>query len=238
MKRLYALMLMACVITRFAATAGGVTVEIPVETPPDIDPSVYKRIAVVPFATNWDVVAAGELAAKAVRERVEDKDIFMVDDAETVQSAIDGLDFDPSVRTSCIEVARVLGVDAVLTGKVEFYTEKYSPEGYQRNELYTAEHGTAPFIDFGPHFTTKYLDVDMRYKLELTVKVIDVHTGRLVRRREIEKTTTETYDAGELPLDLATQRNIFESLLRKAAGEYSTAIDSHDVSKKRYMTEI
>jgi hypothetical protein len=219
-------------------SAGAVVVEIPVETPPDIDPSHYKKIAVVPFATNWDAGAAGELAARAIRERIEDKDVFFVEADETVQSTIDGMDFDPAVRSSCIEAAKALGVDAVLMGKVEFYAEKYSPEGYQRNELYTAEHGTAPFIDFGPHFTTKYLDVDMLFKLELTVKVIDAKTGRLIRRRELEEVTKETYDADEFPLDMRVQSDIFEALLEDAAAEYAVTIESRDVSKERYMAEL
>jgi hypothetical protein len=221
-----------------AATAGAVVVEIPVETPPDIDPSIYRRIAVVPFATNWDAMPAGELAAKAVRERIEEKDAFLVDDDETVQSTIDGMDFDPAVRSSCIEVGKALGVDAVLTGEVEFYSSSYSPEGYQRNELYTVEHGTAPFIDFGPHFTTKYLDADMIFELVLTVKVIDVKTGRLIRRREMDKSTKETYDADEFPLDMRIQSGIFEALLDDVAGEYAATIESRDVFRERYMADL
>jgi hypothetical protein len=237
--KLFPFILISAVLTvLLPISTGAVVVDIPVETPPDIDPSYYKKIAVVPFATNWDAGAAGELAAKAVREKIEDKDVFFVEDDATVQSTIDGMDFDPAVRSSCIEVAKALGVDAVLTGKVEFYSEKYSPEGYQRNELYTAENSTAPFIDFGPHFTTKYLDVDMLFKLELTVKVIDAKTGRLIRRREIEKTTKETYDSDEFPLDMLVQRGIFEALLDDAAGEYGVTIDSRDVSKERYMAEL
>ena len=221
-----------------AAAAGAVVVEIPVETPPDIDPSVYKRIAIVPFATNWDAMPAGELAAKAVREQIEEKDAFLVEDNETVQSTIDGMDFDPAVRSSCVEVGKALGVDAVLMGKVEFYSSSYSPEGYQRNELYTAEHGIAPFIDYGPHFTTKYLDSDMIFELVLTVKVIDVKTGRLVRRRELDENTKETYGADEFPLDMRVQSDIFEALLDDAAGEYAVTIESRDVFKERYMADL
>jgi hypothetical protein len=228
----------AAVIVWSAVSGGAVTVEIPVETPPDIDPSVYKRVAVVPFASNWEEVGAGELAAKAIRERIEEKDVFLVEDAGTVQSTIDGMDFDPAVRSSCVEVAKILGVDAVLVGKVDFYAEKYSPEGYQRNELYTAEHETAPFIDFGPHFATKHLDMDMLYKLDLTVKVLDAKTGRLIRRREIEKKTKETYEADELPLGTRIQSDIFEALLEDAADEYAVTIESRDVSKERYMAEL
>jgi hypothetical protein len=221
-----------------ATAAGAVVVEIPVETPPDIDPSIYRRIAVVPFATNWDAMPAGELAAKAVRKRIEEKDAFLVEDNETVQSTIDGMDFDPAVRSSCIEVGKTLGVDAVLTGEVEFYSSSYSPEGYQRNELYTVEHGTAPFIDFGPHFSTKYLDADMIFELVLTVKVIDVKTGRLIRRRELDKTTKETYDADEFPLDMRIQSDIFEVLLDDVAGEYAATIESRDVFRERYMADL
>jgi hypothetical protein len=221
-----------------ATAAGAVVVEIPVETPPDIDPSIYKRIAVVPFATSWDAMPAGELAAKAVRKRIEEKDAFLVEDNETVQSTIDGMDFDPAVRSSCIEVGKTLGVDAVLTGEVEFYSSSYSPEGYQRNELYTVEHGTAPFIDFGPHFSTKYLDADMIFELVLTVKVIDVKTGRLIRRRELDKTTKETYDADEFPLDMRIQSDIFEVLLDDVAGEYAATIESRDVFRERYMADL
>ncbi|UCE28128.1 MAG: hypothetical protein JSW52_05110 [Candidatus Coatesbacteria bacterium] len=221
-----------------AVAAGAVVVEIPVETPPDIDPSIYKRIAVVPFATNWDAIPAGELAAKAVREQIEEKDAFLVEDDETVQSTIDAMDFDPAVRSSCIEVGKALGVDAVLTGEVEFYSSQYSPEGYPRNELYTAEHERAPFIDFGPHFTTKYLDKDMVFDLVLTVKVIDVETGRLIRRRELDESTKETYDYDEFPLDMKVQRDIFDELLEVAAGEYAVTIESRDVFKERYMADL
>jgi hypothetical protein len=215
----------------FASAAGGTVVEIDVKTPPDLDPSLYKRIAVLPFAGDED---EGLLAAKQLREAMDKKGLFLVEPADTVEKALDRRGaFDPESREAALEVGRELGVDVVLVGKVHFFQRTYSAEGAVANELYTADRQTVPYFEFGSAYAQRNLDISLRYTVELTVKALVVDSGRLARRREFEATTTEAYKQSEVTNDPVRRREIFQDLLEKVVNDFTYTLDTHDVKADR-----
>jgi hypothetical protein len=214
-----------------AASCRTTTVVIPVNKPPDIDPSLYRRVAVLPFDGDGD---EGLLAAKTVREELEAEDNFLVEPAETVEAALDRLDvFDPADRDAAVGVGEDLGVDAVLIGKAEFIPRTYSPEGDIRNELYTADRQTMPPFEFGTPYATRHLDVHVKFTLRLTVKALDVRTGRLMRRREFEATSTRTYKQREVNVASGQEKEIFEELLEGVVEDFVYTLRSHEVAQAR-----
>jgi hypothetical protein len=209
---------------------------IQVKKPPDIDPSVYKRIAVLPFQGEED---EGLLAAKAVREKIAEEKVFVLEPAETVEAALDRVDFfDPSSRDQAVALGEDLGVDAVLVGETEFILRTYSPEGDVRNELYTADRQTIAPFELGSAYATRYMDVNMRYTLRLTVKALDVRTGRLMRRREFEATTMRTYKQSEVTQATFKEKDIFNELLKKAVDDFVYTLQSHDVAQTREVAKF
>jgi len=215
----------------FAASCRTTSVVIPVNKPPDIDPSLYRRVAVLPFEGDGD---EGLLAAKAVREELEAEKSFLVEPAETVDTALDRLDvFDPGDRDAAVTVGKDLGVDAVLIGKADFIPRTYSPEGDIRNELYTADRQTMPPFELGTPYATRHLDVHMKFTLRLTVKALDVRTGRLMRRREFEATSMRTYKQREVTAASAEEREIFEELLEGVVDDFVSTLRSHEVAQAR-----
>jgi hypothetical protein len=214
-----------------AAACQSPVVVIQVKKPPDIDPSVYRRVAVLPFRGEED---DGLLAAKAVREKMEEKDIFIVEPAETLEAALDRVDsFDPLNRDEAVALGKDLGADAVIAGEVEFLRRTYSPEGDIRNELYTPDRQNIAPFEFGSGYATRYLDVNMRLSVQLTVKVLDVRTGRLMRRREFEATTMRTYKQREVGTATSKEREIFEELLEEVADDFIYTLEPHDVAETR-----
>ncbi|HUV87412.1 MAG TPA: hypothetical protein VMX79_09895 [bacterium] len=209
---------------------------IQVKKPPDIDPSVYKRVGVLPFEGEED---EGLLAAKRVREEVAAEELFLVEPAETVEAALDRVDFfDPSSRDQALALGTDLGVDAVLIGEVEFIQRTYSPEGDVRNELYTADRqGIAPF-ELGSSYATRYMDVNLRYTLRMTVKALDVRTGRLMRRREFEATTMQTYSQSEVTDASFKEKDIFDQLLGEAVDDFVYTLQPHDVAQTREVARF
>ncbi len=211
-------------------------VVIQVKKPPDIDPSVYKRIAVLPFEGEED---EGLLAAKAVQEKIAEEKIFVLEPAETVEAALDRVDvYDPSSRDEAIALGKDLGVDAVLVGGTEFILRTYSPEGDVRNELYTADRQTIAPFELGSGYATRYMDVNMRYTLRLTVKALDVRTGRLMRRREFEATTTQTYKQSEVAQATFKEKDIFNELLKEVVDDFVYTLQSHDVAQTREVAKF
>ncbi len=212
------------------------TIVIQVKKPPDIDPSVYKRVAVLPFEGEED---EGLLAAKAVREKIAEEKIFVLEPAETVEAALDRVDFyDPSSREQAVALGEDLGVDAVLVGEAEFILRTYSPEGDIRNELYTADRQTIAPFEMGSGYATRYLDVNMRYTLQLTVKALDVRTGRLMRRREFEATTMRTYKQSEVTEASFKEKDIFNELLEEVVDDFVYTLQPHDVAQTREVAKF
>jgi len=211
-------------------------VVIQVKKPPDIDPSVYRRIAVLPFGGEED---DGLLAAKAVREKMEEEDIFIVEPAETVEAALDRVDsYEPLNRDDAVALGADLGADAVIVGEIEFLRRTYSPEGDVRNELYTPDRQNIAPFEFGSDYATRYLDVNMRLTVQLTVKVLDVRTGRLMRRREFEATTMRTYKQREVGAATRKEREIFEELLDEVADDFIYTLKPHDVAETREVAKF
>jgi hypothetical protein len=219
-----------------AAACRNPLVVIQVKKPPDIDPSAYRRLAVLPFGGEDD---DGLLAAKAVREKMEEEDIFIVEPAETVEAALDRVDsYDPLSRDEAVALGKDLGADAVIIGKIDFIRRTYSPEGDIRNELYTADRQNIAPFEFGSEYATRYLDVNMRLTADLTVKVLDVRTGRLMRRREFEATTMRTYKQNEVGTATRKEREIFEELLDKVADDFIYTLKPHDVAETREVAKF
>lgn len=209
---------------------------IQVKKPPDIDPSVYKRVGVLPFKGEED---EGLLAAKGVREKLVDEEVFLVEPAETVEAALDRVDFfEPSSRDQALALGAELGVDAVLIGEVEFIQRTYSPEGDVRNEFYTADRQTIAPFELGSSYATRYMDVNSRYTLRMTVKALDVKTGRLMRRREFEATTMHTYKQSELTAAPSKEKEIFNELLEKVVDDFVYTLQSHDVAQTREVARF
>ena len=154
---------------------------------------------------------------------------------ETVFRLADDMDYDPTSRDDALAIGNELGVEAVIFGKVKLYTETYSPEGYGANELYTVDKQYAPPVEYGQTFLKDYYDIDVRFKFEIILRVLDVKTGRLLRRREMDKTYSETYDSSEIPLDEDTMDEIIKGLAEELAEDYVYTLDSHKVEEKRYM---
>jgi hypothetical protein len=219
-----------------AAACRNPVVVIQVKKPPDVDPSVYRRIAVLPFAGEDD---DGLLAAKAVREKLEAEDIFIVEPADTVEAALDRVDsYDPLDRDDAVALGKDLGADAVIIGEVDFVRRTYSPEGDIRNELYTPDRQNIAPFEFGSEYATRYLDVNMRLTVELTVKVVDVRTGRLMRRRQFEATTTRTYRQKEVGTASRKEREIFDELMDKVADDFIYTLQPHDVAETREVAKF
>ncbi|MCP4228969.1 MAG: hypothetical protein GY771_02325 [bacterium] len=220
------------------AFAGAKLITIQVDSPPDIDPDIYKRIAVLPFSSNDETFHAGIILAREITEAVDDKDIYLVESRDIVFRLADDIDYEPTSRDDAIEMGNKLGVDAIIYGKVKLYTETYSPEGYGRNELYTVDKKYAPPVEYGNTYLKDYYDIDVRFKFEVVLKVLDVNTERLLRRRELEKTYSETYDSGDIPLDEDTMDEIVKGLAEELAEDYVYTLDSHKVEEKRYMVSF
>jgi hypothetical protein len=224
-----------------ALVAGGACrhsgfVVIQVQKPPDLDPSVYKRVAVLPFEGDED---DGLLAAKTLRETMEEEDSFLVEPSETVEAALDRVDyFDPANRDQVLALGEDLGVDAVLVGQVELIRRTYSPEGDVRNELYTSDNQTIAPFEYGTAYATRYMDVNLRFTLELTVKAFDVRTGRLMRRREFETTTMRTYEQNEVSVASLEEKEIFEELLGEAVDDFVYTLQPHDVAEPRGLAKF
>jgi hypothetical protein len=209
---------------------------IQVKKPPDIDPSVYKRIGVLPFKGEED---EGLLASKEVRDKMAEEVVFLVEPAETVDAALDRVDyFEPSSRDQALALGAELGVDAVLVGEVEFFQRTYSPEGDVRNELYTADRQTIAPFELGSSYATRYMDISSRYTLRLTVKALDVKTGRLMRRREFEATTMHSYEQSELTQAPTKEKEIFDELLGKVVDDFIYTLQPHDVAQTREVARF
>jgi hypothetical protein len=170
---------------------------------------------------------------------LEEEDIFLVEPAGTVEAALDRRDgFDPLSREEAVAVGAELGVDAVVIGELEFFRRTYSPEGDIRNELYTADRRAVPPIEFGSDYATRYLDVNMRLTVRLTVKALDVRTGRLMRRREFEATTSRTYKQKEVGAATREEKEIFEELLDEVVDDFIYTLKPHDVSETREVAKF
>jgi hypothetical protein len=232
---------LALAAVALALAAGGACrrsglVVIQVQKPPDLDPSVYKRVAVLPFDGDDD---DGLMASKVVREKMAEEDSFLVEPPETVEAALDRVDvFDPTNRDQVLAMGEDLGVDAVLVGQVELIRRTYSPEGDVRNELYTSDRQTIAPFEYGTPYATRYMDVNLRYTLRLTVKAFDVRTGRLMRRREYESTTMRTYEQDEVAVASLEEREIFEELLDEAADDFVYTLQPHDVAEPRGLAKF
>ncbi len=219
-----------------AASCQNGAIVIQVKKPPDIDPSAYRRVGVLPFEGEED---EGLLAAKALRDKTAAEKLFLVEPAETVEAALDRVDsFDPSSRDQAVAVGADLGVDAVLVGKVEFLRRTYSPEGDVRNELYTADREAIAPFEFGTSYAAKYMDVNEKFTLQMTVKAFDVRTGRLMRRREFEATTTRTYKQSEVTAASLKEREIFEELLEQVVDDFVYTLKPHDVAQTREVAKF
>ena len=215
--------------------AGADLIPIQVDSPPDIDPDVYKRIAVLPFSSNDETFHPGIILARKITEAMEDKDAYLMESRETVFLLADDINYDATSREDALVMGEKLGVDAVIFGRVKLFTETYSPEGYGANELYTVDKMYAPPVEYGHTYLKDYYDIDVRFKFEVVLKVLDIRTGRLLRRRELEKLYSETYDSGDIPLDEDTMDEIVKGLAGKIAEDYVYTLDSHKVEEKRYM---
>jgi hypothetical protein len=218
-----------------SAIAGSELVTIHVDSPPDIDPGIYKRVAVLPFSTNDETYHPGIILAREITEAMDDKELYLVESRDIVFRLADDINYEPTSRDDAIEMGNKLGVDAVIFGKVRLYTETYSPEGHGSNELYTVDKQYAPPVEYGHAYLKNYYDIDVRFKFEVVLKVLDIKTGRLVRRREFEKTYSETYDSGDIPLDKNTMDGIVKGLAEELAADYVYTLDSHKVEEMRYM---
>jgi len=231
------LLLAAAAALAFTACAPR-TVVVQVKMPPDLDPSVFKKVAVLPFDGDGDA-DVGLRTAKSVREAMEEKGGFLVEAGETVEAAVDRRDvFDPASRDQALALGKELGVDLVVIGQAHFFNRTYSDEGYVGNELYTAEHENAPFIDYGPSLATRNMDVKLKYTLEVTVKAYDVKSGRLIRRREFEKTTTEAYKSSEVARASRKEQEIFDGLLEGVVEDFVYTLETHEVAAEREVETI
>jgi hypothetical protein len=218
-----------------ASCQNGVVV-IQVKKPPDIDPSAYRRVGVLPFEGDED---EGLLAAKAVREKMAAAEGFLVEPAETVEAALDRVDvFEAASRDQGVAIGKDLGVDAVLMGKVEFLLRTHSPEGDVRNELYTADRRSIAPFELGSLYATRYMDVDLKFTLRMTVKAFDVRTGRLMRRREFEATTTRTYKQREVTAASLKEKEIFQELLEEVVDDFVYTLQPHDVAQTREVAKF
>ncbi len=223
----------ACLLAAACRNEG---IVIQVKKPPDIDPSVYRRVAVLPFSGDED---EGLLAAKAVREKMEDEAAFLVEPAETVEAALDRVDtFDAASREQAVALGNDLGVDGVLMGSVEFIRRTYSSEGDVRNELYTADRQTIAPFELGSSYATRYLDVNLKFSVRLTIKALDVRTGRLMRRREFEATTMRTYKQREVNTASREEKEIFEELLEEVVDDFVFTLQPHEVAQTREVAKF
>lgn len=230
--RLLILTAVACAGTADAAS----WVTIKVKTPPELDPSLFKRVAVLPFDGEDD---EGLLAAKALREALEKKDLFLVEPADTVQKLLDlKPDFDPADREEALALGRELGVDLVLVGDVRFYERSYSDQGYVGNELYTSDRGTIPPFEMGSGYTQSTLDLKVKYSLEFTVKALAVKSGRLARRREFEATTPDAYVKAEVSGNHEKENDIYNELLAETIKDFTYTLETHDVEAEREIVDF
>jgi hypothetical protein len=74
--------------------------------------------------------------------------------------------------------------------------------------------------------------------VELTVNVLDVRTGRLMRRREFEATTLRTYKQKEVGTATRKEREIFDELLEEVADDFIYTLEPHDVAETREVAKF
>jgi hypothetical protein len=227
---------LACFLA--VAACGNVkTVTIRVKTPPDIDPSLFKRVAVLPFDGDDDEECF--LTAKAVLQGMEKKGEFVMEPDDTVQAMLDRLDYyDASSRNDVLALGKDLGADLVVYGNVRFFSRTYSEEGDVHNELYTADRQTIPPFELGSAYSTRDLNIRVKYTMQLTVKAMAVTSGRLVRRREFERTTSESYNQTEMASSPRKQREIFDNLLSSVVDDFVYALETHDVAAERTVAKF
>jgi len=85
------------------AFAGASLMTIEVDSPPDIDPDEYRRIAVLPFSSNDETFHSGIILARKITEAMDDKEAYLMESRETVFLLADDMDYDAASREDALE---------------------------------------------------------------------------------------------------------------------------------------
>jgi hypothetical protein len=124
----------------------------------------------------------------------------------------------------------------VIRGSIKFSAFSYSQLGYAPNEGYGVDRGYAPSVGSG---TTSAMQQpsQVRYNLTLSVTTIDVATGDVIDRQNIQKSSIKDNMAQNI-WDVNQRRTELTSLLEDAVNEFSSQLKPHKIKRERILVPI
>jgi len=181
---------------------------------------------------------SSKMVNEEINSAIKDLTSFLVIPEEEVKSTMESSDFAerrPGSMQFAYDLGKTLRATYVLYGSYDMTAEEYSEEGYPPNERYTSDQPYAPNIDYGPSYSMRNWDVDIRYILSLKIKILNVEQGQLSVDREFTATDEQTYKASDLPLDNSELKLIFNGLLVDTADQFRFQLTPHNVDEERYV---
>ena len=215
------------------------TVKIEVEAPPIIDAQKYHSVMIVPFVDNTEDerLTAGLLASSELRQMFRKDGNFSVVSDEETQRAIDKVEnFNPRSRSNAVEAGKSANANIVIRGSIKFSAFSYSQLGYAPNEGYGVDRGYAPSVGSG---TTGAMQQpsQVRYNLTLSITTIDIATGDVIDRQNIQKSSIKDNVAQNV-WDVGQRRTELTSLLEDAVTEFSSQLKPHKIKRERILVPI
>jgi hypothetical protein len=232
--------LLVCLILLMLAASGlSLTVRIEIDAPPIIDATKYHSVMIVPFVddTEDERLTAGLLASSELRQMFRKDGHFSVVSDEETQRAIDKVDnYNPRSRSNAVEAGKNANANIVIRGSIKFSAFSYSQLGYAPNEGYSVDRGYAPSVGSG---TTSAMQQpsQVRYNLTLSITTIDVATGDVIDRQNIQKSSIKDNTAQNI-WDITQRRTELNSLLEAAVTEFSNQLKPHKVKRERTLVPI
>jgi hypothetical protein len=232
--------LIACLLPALLVVPGlGLTVKIEIEAPPLIDPAKYHSVMIVPFVDNTEDerLTAGLLASSELRQMFRKDGHFSVVSDEETQRAIDKVEnYNPRSRSNAVEAGKSANANIVIRGNIKFSAFSYSQLGYAPNEGYGVDRGYAPSVGSGTPSAMQQPS-QVRYNLTLSITTIDVATGDVIDRQNIQKSSIKDNTAQNI-WDVSQRRTELTSLLEDAVTEFSNQLKPHKIKRERTLVPI
>ncbi len=199
----------------------------------EMDPQIYKRLSVLDFAYSGEI-EFGELAAERVRNRLKVGGRFTVvrgvvaGDPESSLYDLAGEDLEDALA-----VARELGADALLTGRVLYSRHDALDYSERLAESYDVEETRSPDMTFGRSWEADSRRTEAAYTLEISVRAYDSDTGEVIWQRSASEraeadSTNRTPSRSEL-------MSVFNRLLHPVVEDLRLALEPHLRAETRYV---
>lgn len=217
-------------------TVGALTVQVETKAPPVIDPDKYRTIMILNMVDNSEDsrISAGLLAGAQLRQMFRKDSRFVVISDEETDKAKDTVDgFNPRSRRSAIAAAEAANANLVIRGSISFTAFAYSDLGYAPNEGYSVDRGYAPSTSTS---TTNQAS-QIKYSLTLSLTTIDVKTGEIIDRQNIQKSSIKENSSGST-WDLDQRRSELTGLLEAAITDFSNQLHPHKIKRERTLVKI